>query len=68
MESKKKGCNLITDETTDENDNLIKEKDATCPIIVSQLGITEPSPSTSESLWQALNPEHQVIKVGPAVV
>ena len=67
MENKEKGSNLITDGTTDENDDFIKEKDAECPISVSRLGITEPSPSTGESLWQALNLDHQVVKVGPEV-
>ena len=67
MENKEKGSNLITDGTTDENDDFIKEKDAECPISVSRLGITEPSPSTGESLRQALNPDHQVVKVGPEV-
>ena len=37
------------------------------PISVSRLGLTEPSQNTGESLWQALDPEDQVVKVGPEV-
>ena len=35
------------------------------PISVSRLGLTELSQNTSESLRQALDPEDQVVKVGP---
>ena len=46
---------------------MIKEKEVECPILVSRLGLTEPSQLTGESLRQALNPETQVVKVGPEV-
>ena len=65
VEKVQKGSNLITDGTTPKNDYLIKEKEVECPISVSQLGLTEPSQRAGESLWQALNPENQVVKVGP---
>ena len=67
MEKVQKGSNLITDGTTPKNDDLIKEKEVECPILVSRLGLTEPSQRTGESLRQALNPENQVVKVGPEV-
>ena len=62
-----KGSNLITDGTTPKDDHFIKEKEVECPISVSQLGLTEPSQNTGESLRQALDPEDQVVKVGPEV-
>ena len=67
VEKEQKGSNLITDGTTQKDDNCIKEKEVECPISVSRLGLTEPSQCTSESLWQALNPKDQVVKVGPGV-
>ena len=70
LKSKKiyiKRSNLIIDGTTQKDDNLIKEKKVERPISVSQLGLTEPSQNTGESLWQALNLEDQVVKVGPEV-
>ena len=67
MEKEQKGSNLITNGTTPMNDYLIKEKEVECPILVSRLGLTEPSQRTGESLWKALNPENQVVKVGPEV-
>ena len=67
MEKEQKGPNLIIDGTTNEDDNFIKDKDVECPILVSWLGIIEPSPNIGESLWQALNPLDQVVKVGPGV-
>ena len=67
MEKIQKGSNLITDGTTQKDDNFIKEKEVECPISVSRLGLTEPSQNTGESLWQALNPEGAGGKVGPEV-
>ena len=67
MEKIQKGSNLITDGTTQKDDHLIKEKEVECPISVSQLGLTEPSQKTGESLRQALDPKDQVVKVGPEV-
>ena len=67
VEKKQKGSNFITDGTTNEGDNFVKEKDVECPILVSRLGITEPSSTTSESLRQALSPIDQMVKVGPGV-
>ena len=67
MEKIQKGSNLITDRTTQKDDNFIKEKEVECPILVSQLGLTEPSQNTGESLRQALDSEEQVVKVGPKV-
>ena len=67
VEKVQKGSNLITNGTTPMNDYLIKEKEVECPILVSRLGLTEPSQSTSESLRQALDPKDQVVKVGPEV-
>ena len=58
---------MITDGTTPKDDHLIKEKEVECPIFVSRLGLTKPSQSTGESLWQALGPKDQVVKVGPEV-
>ena len=67
MEKEQKGSNLIIDGTTQKDDNFIEEKEVECPILVSGLGFTEPNPSSSESLWQAFDPEDQVVKVGPEV-
>ena len=67
MEKVQKGSNLITDGTMPTNDYLIKEKEVERPILVSWLGLTEPSQNTGESLRQALNPANQVVKVGPEV-
>ena len=64
VEKVQKGSNLITDGTTPKDDHLIKEKEVECPTSVSQLGLTEPSEHTSESLWHALDPKDQVVKVG----
>ena len=58
---------MISDGTTGKNDNLIKDKDVECPKSVSRLGKTEPSSSTGESLRQALNPNPEVVRVGPEV-
>ena len=66
-EKEEKGSNFISDGTTDKDDNLIKDKDVECPNSVSRLGKTEPSSSTGESLRQALNPNPEVVKVGPEV-
>ena len=57
MEKEQKGSNFIIDEITQKDDNFIKEKEVECPILVSRLGLIEPNQNTSESLWQALNPE-----------
>ena len=62
-----KGSNLITDGTTPKNDYLINKKEVECPISVSRLGLTEPSQNTGGSLWQALDPKDQVVKVGSEV-
>ena len=67
MEKLQKGSNLITDGTTQKDDDFTKEKGVECPISVSQLGLTEPNQNIGESLWQALDPEDQVVKVGPEV-
>ena len=67
MEKIQKGSNLIIDGTTPKDGHFIKEKEVECPISVSQLGLTEPSQNTIESLWQALDLEDQVVKVGPEV-
>ena len=56
VEKEQKGSNLITDETTNEDNNCTKEKGVECPILVARLGIIEPNLSTDESLWQALYP------------
>ena len=48
------------------DNNFIKEKDAKRPFLVSQLGITKPSPSTG-SLRQPSNPMDQLVEVGPGV-
>ena len=64
MEKKQKGSNLITYGTTQKEDNFIIEKEVKCPILVSRLRLTEPNHCTSESLWQALDPKDQVVKVG----
>ena len=66
-EKEEKGSNFISDGTTSKDDNLIKDKDVECPNSVSRLGKTEPSSSTGESLRQALNPNPEVVKVGPEV-
>ena len=66
-EKEQKESNLITNKTTQKDDNFIKEKQVECPISVSRLGLTEPRQNTDESLWQALDPEDQVVKVGPEV-
>ena len=58
---------MIIDGTTPKNDHLIKEKEVECPISVSRLGLTEPNQNTGESLWQALDPKDQLVKVGPEV-
>ena len=55
---------MIIDGTTQKDDNFIKEKEVECPILVSQLGLTEPSQNTGESLRQALDPKDQLVKVG----
>ena len=67
MEKIQKGSNLITNGTTLKDDHFIKEKEVECPILVSRLGLTEPSQNTGESLRQALDPRDQVVKVGPEV-
>ena len=67
VEKEQKGSNLITDGTTQNDDNFIKEKEVECPISVFQLGLTEPNQSTGESLQQALDPKDQAVKVGPEV-
>ena len=64
---KRKGSNFIANETTHGDRDLIKEKDSKRPILVSQLGITEPNPSTRGSLWRASNPVGQVVEVGLGV-
>ena len=64
MEKLQKGSNLITDGTTQKDDNFSKGKEVECPILVSWLGLIEPSQNIGESLWQALDPENQVVKVG----
>ena len=67
VEKRQKGSNLITDGTTQKDDNLIKEKEVECPISVSRLGLTEPNQNTVESLQQGLDPKDQVVKMGPEV-
>ena len=67
VEKVQKGSNLITDGATPKNNYLIKEKEDERPISVSRLGLTEPSQNTGESLRQALDPEDQVVNVGPKV-
>ena len=63
----RRDSNLITNGTTNKDDNFIKEKGVQCPISVSQSRLTEPNHSTGESLRQALNPGDQVVKVGPGL-
>ena len=38
VEKIQKGSNLITDGTTQKDDNFIKEKEVECPILVSRWG------------------------------
>ena len=67
MQKDQKESNFMADGTTHVDNDFIKENDAKFPILLSQLGIMEPSPSTSGFLRQASNLVDQMVEVGPGV-
>ena len=64
IEKRNKGSDFIPSETTNEDDVIVEEKDPKWHNLVSHLGIRKPNRRICESLYQASNPNQQLVEVG----